>query len=294
MKSKWKNTLEKLINDKRFQEKWNGDWNLSEYKLQLMEEGHLDQVLTLMCYTFSCLGGPANHQILMTTPCDSYPRFKCELQHSLKTGLNYVILDKYNRVVSVYYGFDYKDRPNYKGAITEKVKRIKEMHSYIWKNTEYLQSRFDYDLDKNVEFGDILCDEQGAIRPDSNGKKLVTYRKSKFDLPRLVGYKYTIGEAVNPITINIAHKKSLTNFYDYRFFSKIYDFRNFMFKDGVNMKDIIDNLRIKYKLSNEYVEYMRNNCKESIQIHDYTTLKRGTHSDFNKWININYLKISKL
>eukprot|EP01084_Bolivina_argentea_P188370 324288_1 len=282
MKLKWRQSLAAVIERPEFQNDWNNKLQLSQYHISSMKEHHMNEILTILCYAFSCLGGPNNHQILMTSPIDSYERFKHEIEHTLKTGFNFVILDKNNKVVALYYGFDYLDQPSFEGVdITSKFKYIKELHKYAFDNCEYIQKAFNYNVDKYVQYGDIFCGSVSAVRPDIKGKGFILKACLYDILSGMVGYKYEIADCVNRITIRSSeHKAKLLSTY----FCKTYDFRNFTFSNGENMQNIIDQLALKYKLSDEYVEYMRNNCKQSLVIHDFTQIKSQFASEMDKWL----------
>ena len=287
MKKKWKKDLKTFTNHQKFKTYWNDTLKLSQYKIVTMKERHIEEILTILCYSFSCLGGANNHSILMTSPNDSYLRFKCELEHALKTGLSFVILDKRNNnVVSLFYGFDFTDQPSYKGIpVSKKLSYIKEMHKYAGDNMDYIQKKFDYDLDKNVKYGDIFYAYQGAVRPDIKGKGFIVKSGLYPFFAGFVGFKHFIGDHVNPVTIKFGQSKTILPYWKFR----VYDFRDWAFKDGTRMKDIIDDLALTYECSKEYVDLKRNNCKQGTGIFDYSMAREGFYNDLSEidnWINV--------
>ena len=279
MKKRWKNQLSLITKHPQFQNHWNNHLDCSEYKITTMKKCHIDEILTMLCFSFSCLGPTNNHRILMTSPTDSYPRFKHELEHTLKTGLNIVILDKKsNKIIACWYGFDFKDQPSYKGIpITQKIWYIKQMHEYALDNSKYFQSKFNDNITENAKHGDIFYTYHGCVRPGTKGKGFFGRSGLSPILPGAVGFKYFYGDAVNPIMIKVFQRRASALPY---YSVKIYDFRDFVFEDGTKMQKIIDDLGEKYGFDDKYVDFMRNNCRQALGVLDYSiNKKRFDHGD---------------
>ena len=144
----------------------------------------------------------------------------------------------------------------------------------------------------NIKYGDVWCQSMGAVRPDIKGKGIVT-RTGIFNvLPGMIGYKYAISEAVNPITIKI----HLTRAANVPFFSaKLYDFKDLIFKDGKTMTSIIEQLNTKYKFSKKHVEKMRNSCKQAFGETNYIEAMQVVNNDapeMDKWMIIKRMLIT--
>eukprot|EP01084_Bolivina_argentea_P207193 353564_1 len=70
---------------------------------------HRIPILNLICYQFSCTGTVVLDQILMSSVVDQESFRSSQIDHAIQTGLGIVAKDKYNRVASFVFVFDYCD-----------------------------------------------------------------------------------------------------------------------------------------------------------------------------------------
>eukprot|EP01083_Nonionella_stella_P035889 97884_1 len=189
-KLKWKKYLNILWESKHFKEDvWTFE-GCHDFKVTTFEPYHKNEVLDIILYQFSSRGNNTFHKILNTPVGALKPGcVKC-LDHICNTGLGYVLLDRYNHVQGVFYGWDLRDEPMWEED-KEHIASIKEDEICEKANKchSFANNLFGIHKEKvkygSVFFGEVLC-----VAPQlmSNG----WFTKLSFNICVLFGMEYDV------------------------------------------------------------------------------------------------------
>jgi len=154
--------LKILFDSEQWKNLWN--WKGSEnFSVAPFESHHKKEVLDMICYQFSSCGNNTFHKILNTPVGALYHGCNDCLDHICQTGLGYVLLDKYNHVEGVFYGWDLRDEPVWNNETKYHHASNKEDEIIKKANSEHEFARHVFETNKEcvrygtVFFGEILC-----------------------------------------------------------------------------------------------------------------------------------------
>ena len=282
MKLRWTENFQKIINHSLFRTELKHNLNLSGYKITKIKECHIDDILSILSYNMFELNGCNHRKILMSSSIHTYQK-SLELEHSIDSGLNFVLLDENEEIFAVSYGFDYKDQPLYPHTSCHTAKEfryIQEMDEYVIDNDRFIQSQFDNDLDKNVKYGQLFYSKVDIVKPDTFREGYMLTSGLTNMLIGMSGYKYRVYNEFNPMSLMYRQRLSVLPHY----FSKEYDFKNFVFKDGRNMTDIINDFgQQHHEFSNQSLELTNNDCKEAFVGIDFEDFSEDFESEMERW-----------
>eukprot|EP00485_Elphidium_margaritaceum_P001074 CAMPEP_0202694844 /NCGR_PEP_ID=MMETSP1385-20130828/8592_1 /ASSEMBLY_ACC=CAM_ASM_000861 /TAXON_ID=933848 /ORGANISM="Elphidium margaritaceum" /LENGTH=360 /DNA_ID=CAMNT_0049350757 /DNA_START=27 /DNA_END=1109 /DNA_ORIENTATION=+ len=260
-KLKWRKYLHMLWASDHWKETWNFEGS-EDFHCAVFEPHHKKEVLDLIYYQFSSCGNNTFHKILNTAVGSlKYDCMDC-MDHLCLTGLAYVLLDRYNHVCGVFYGWDIRDEPVWTRSHQHHMASIKEdeitaaanaQHSFANNLFERNRDRIQYG---SVFFGEVLC-----VRPNlmSNG----WFTKLSFNIAVLFGMDYDIyydydfqpdRHLYRPeVFRNIEFIKTAFVRYD------LFYFGDFQFEcDGSNMADNYARLAQEYQFTD--VDNLRKNA----------------------------------
>eukprot|EP01084_Bolivina_argentea_P209140 356309_1 len=251
--------------------------NPSHCELVQFSESHKHQLLNILCYQFCSSGGGNAHKVFMTSIVDYYSYFDAQVSHSIKTGLNFALIDKRtNNIYAAFYGFDHCDQPDYsKINLSEKRRTIDHIedvaHEKFDKFTKYV-------LENKTEYGSIFKHPRAVIAP----KFFKRGFGALYILMRMIigamGYKMCYEVATHPASIKFSIVLAKNNKYIYC--DKLFNFSNF-----VNYQI----LKIKYEYTDDYIKQLKQNSNMLVYLVDFNkfrAINKVNSKNLNQWFII--------
>lgn len=283
-KLKWRKKLNILFESKQFKDSWN--WKGSEnFSVAPFESHHKKEVLDMISYQFSSCGNNTFHKILNTPVGALYNGCEDCLDHICLTGLGYVLLDKYNHIEGVFYGWDLRDEPIWKNK--EKYHAASNKEDEIIKKANY-----ENDFAKNifetnkecVEYGSVYFGEILCIKPHlmHNG----WFTKLSFNISIIFGMDYDVYYDFDFQPSRHLYKDGVFDNFPHFIKDSIlrYDlfyFGDFEFSDGSKMSDNYAVLKKQYKFKD--VDNLRNNAFVGcFVLRNSTAIRQFFENDFLK------------
>ena len=134
----------------------------------------------------------------MISAHDIYDSIKKELKHFITNGSGFVLEDNDGHIVYIGYAFDHYDKMKLKySASNEKVKYKTEIVDVAYQSNAAYNKLVQ---NKPIKYGQVLCIEKVALRPDLMATKIWSKIKnfSHFLFARKLNYKVVYYLATNP------------------------------------------------------------------------------------------------
>eukprot|EP01084_Bolivina_argentea_P263853 446754_1 len=286
-KIKWAHLSSKLFNCDTFQRHWNETLNLKEYKFSLIQKHHLNETLNILCYQYTSFGGANDSIVFMRNVNDNYLPYKNRLNFIIEhTGLGYVILDENNHVCFVYFGNDYCDQPKNVMLANNTYSNMVE----IWTAAKHQDLLYNKNIknNKHIKYGQVFTNPCMATRPDVINKKIAfSFLIFNYMLYGMMGYKLFYTTLAHNAMIHI-FKKMKKQFHGFVLIDTVYDFRNYVFKNGQTMNEFYDKLERYYKFNN--VDTIKNNSKIGVS---FTLYQKYNDYDFKDWTKLLWRMLQK-
>eukprot|EP01084_Bolivina_argentea_P009442 17622_1 len=280
-KNEWRKYLNLLLESEQWKSSWS--WKGSKnFRIAAFEPHHKKEALDMIMYQFSSCGNNTFHKILDTPVGGSYNDCIDCLNHICLTGLGYVLLNKYNHVDGVFYGWDLRDEPHWNedkyGSASKKedqiIRTANKQNTFSHAIFEKHTNRVKYG---RVFFGEILC-----VKPHLMGNGWFT--KLSFNISLLFGMKYEVYYDFDfqpnrhiykqGVFDNLPVAKTAILRYD------LFYFGDFIFEDGSKMDD---NYNILQKNGFKDVENLKKNAYVGCFIlRNSKELKQFFNNDFLK------------
>ena len=211
------------------------------YHLEQYDQRYKHQSLQILSYQFSSMGGTNHAKILQLSVSDHYQALSHELDHLHKAGLGFVLLDKHNEVCMVSYDWDHTDMPPPFETTNAIYNKKLEICNAALLNDSVYQTHVVVSRGRQLEYGQVLYKDKGAMRPDLEGTGML--RTGIMLIPWLftymAGYEMVYAIATNNKTMLMGHVLSRmgtiakTNWRAPKYF----DFSDFEFRDGTSVQD---------------------------------------------------------
>eukprot|EP01084_Bolivina_argentea_P246595 412672_1 len=256
----FKQHLQELINATEFKSYWNSKFEA--FHIVQLQKQHFIEAYNILCYQFSCSGGTNHSVTFMRSVIHPSVGFEIVLKHAIKTGLGFVVLDKHNHVIAIFFGNDESDIPPKRNKKTDiakmstKSRHVAEIFEVNYpKNAMYRK----YILPKKgkAKFAEIFDYQVAAVKPGYENIKIASCCLPIIDaILFAMKYKYIYIDCAHPKTIYY-RDTVLKNYGLQHMIHKPFDFSNYTFKDGTTIQKYYDDLKHVYGFTDEYVNHVK-------------------------------------
>ena len=242
----FKRHLHEIFNSKEYQSEWNKTLcGKQGFKIEQFKPKYKIQIANVLSYCFSLTSSTKLDQILSINVAEQYPIFVDLVDHIIKTGLGYCIVDKDEQVIMIMWSVDYCDKPSINPQIlSDNIKHQMELLTYLEKlSLPIYPSSL---RNKNaIKYGEFIYTVGVAVRPDYWGK--IKVFKVNLMLPILIsmGYNYLCSIADNKKSISASNRAAQAFKWMNICNINLYQ-QNIKFKNGIIFNDYVDR-HPKYK-----------------------------------------------
>eukprot|EP01084_Bolivina_argentea_P304499 525886_1 len=182
--------------------------NLSSYAFEILTQKHRNDLLNIICYQFSREGGNPLSVMLNTSVDEIFPKWCVVVDHAIKTGFSFVVLDSHKQIAAVSIQFDVCDLPKFDDTTLpmtaqkrfEIVTACDNLHPFI----RNIKNNIEYGL---INKGDCIDGYLGCVRSDLVSKGLSALIYASYSVIVGMKWKYKITNVSHPVTVRIVTEK---------------------------------------------------------------------------------------
>eukprot|EP01084_Bolivina_argentea_P143447 251898_1 len=270
-KIEYRKHLFSIFNDNNFQLEWNK--RFEEYNIDIIQNKHHLEVTNILSYAFSASSGSILSRIFERSTETEFIMLQPIVDHVIKTGTSFVILDKNKYVCAIYYFLDYVEMKLVK---YDKSRKYTDRELKSIRMHRKLKRLYKYPKREEIKYGKYIYSAGVAVRPDVMGEGLFSLTHSiNFGIAAAMGYKQLCMTTLHSRSRhrNMESKMKIGHY--------IYEqsLAEYTFKDGTTINDILDDIESKYGWDN--IDEYRN-AKIAIIIFDFESIRKYYNVSKNK------------